>query len=75
MDGAGRVIEEAVRGWEGVTSHTHRFGGMEFRLGKVELGHVHGDRFADLPFPTKLRNELVESGAPVRIMHFPHLDG
>ncbi len=45
-----------------MTAHSHRFGGVEFRLGKVELGHLHGDRLADLPFPTKLRNELVQEG-------------
>jgi hypothetical protein len=35
---------------------------MEFRYGKVELGHLHGDRLADLPFPTKVRNQLVDEG-------------
>jgi Family of unknown function (DUF5519) len=35
---------------------------VEFRLGKVELGHLHGDRLADLPFPTKVRNDLVGQG-------------
>ena len=62
MDGAGRAIEQAILSWDGVSAHPHRFGGLEFRLGKVELGHVHGDRLADLPFPTKLRNQLVEEG-------------
>jgi hypothetical protein len=62
VDGAGHAIEQAILTWDGVTAHPHRFGGLEFRLGKVELGHVHGDRLADLPFPTKLRNELVEAG-------------
>jgi Family of unknown function (DUF5519) len=62
MVGAGRAIEEAVLSWNGVIAHPHRFGGIEFRLGRVELGHLHGDRLADLPFPTKLRNELIEEG-------------
>jgi hypothetical protein len=62
MDGARGTIERALLSWSGVTSHSHRFGGVEFRLGKVELGHVHGDSLADLPFPTKLRNELVQAG-------------
>jgi hypothetical protein len=62
MDGAHRAIEKAVLSWDGVTTHSHRFSGTEFRLGKVELGHLHGDRLADLPFPTKLRNELVGEG-------------
>ncbi|MGH2736221.1 MAG: luciferase family protein [Actinomycetota bacterium] len=62
MDGALRAIEQAISSWGGVTVHSHRFGGVEFRLGKVELGHLHGDTLADLPFPTKVRNELVETG-------------
>lgn len=62
MEGARARIEAAVLGWEGVSAHPHRFGGVEFRFGKVELGHLHGDRLADLPFPTKIRNQLVEEG-------------
>ena len=62
MDGAGARIEATVLDWDGVTAHPHRFGGVEFRFGKVELGHLHGDRLADLPFPKKIRNELIEEG-------------
>jgi predicted DNA-binding protein (MmcQ/YjbR family) len=40
----------------------HRFGGVEFNLGTREIGHLHGDRLLDLPFPRKLRDELVASG-------------
>ena len=46
-----------------VTENPHRFGGIEFRLGRRELGHLHGDRVADLPFPRAIRDELV--AAPV----------
>jgi ribonuclease BN (tRNA processing enzyme) len=62
MHGAHDAIKQAVMSWDGVTAHAHRFGGTEFRLGKVELGHLHGDHLADLPFPTKIRNELVQGG-------------
>jgi ribonuclease BN (tRNA processing enzyme) len=62
MDGARKAIEEALLSWDGVTAEGHRFGGVEFRLGKIELGHLHGDHLADLPFPTKIRNELVQQG-------------
>jgi Family of unknown function (DUF5519) len=55
-------IEREVTGWEGVSVHPHRFGGVEFRLGKRELGHLHGGRLADLPFHRTLRNMLVETG-------------
>jgi len=55
------MVRAEVASWEGVTMHEHRFGGLEFRFGGRELGHVH--RFiADLPFPRRLRDELVAAG-------------
>ena len=55
-------IEREVASWDGVTTAPHRFGGVEFRLGKRELGHLHGDRLADLPFVRTIRDMLVETG-------------
>jgi luciferase-like monooxygenase len=55
------TVRTAVASWEGVTSHAHRFGGIEFRLGRRELGHLHA-RFADLPFPRRTRDELIAAG-------------
>jgi len=54
-------VHAAVANWEGVTTHDHRFGGIEFRLGRLELGHLHGT-IADLPFPRRVRDELVAGG-------------
>lgn len=58
----GEQIKETVQSWPGVESAPHRFGGIEFRLGRRELGHLHGDRIADLPFPRRVRDELVAEG-------------
>ena len=55
-------IEREVGSWPGVTVHPHRFGGREFRLGRREIGHLHGGRWADLPFHRRIRNMLVETG-------------
>ena len=30
------------------------------------MGHLHGDRLADLPFPIKVREQLVAEGNAVR---------
>lgn len=57
----GQIIE-AVTAWPGVSCGPHRFGGAEFRFGKRELGHLHGDALLDLPFPRRLRDELVATG-------------
>ena len=52
------VIRE-VSDWEGVTATPHRFGGVEFTLGKVEIGHIHRNGMVDIPFTRKLREALV----------------
>ena len=62
MEDNGARIAAAVTAWDGVTTHEHRFGGREFRYGRRELGHLHGDRLADLPFPTRIAAMLVETG-------------
>ena len=55
-------IVREVSAWAGVTVGRHRFGGTEFRLGRRELGHLHGSRLADLPFPLLVRDDLVATG-------------
>lgn len=55
-------IEREVSGWPGVEARPHRFGGTEFRAKGHEIGHVHGDRQADPPFPRRVREQLVASG-------------
>ena len=54
---AGEVLE-----WQGVTTGDTGRGGLQFSYGRVELGHLHGSSFADLPFPKKVRDELIEEG-------------
>ena len=54
-------IEQEVGSWEGVTVHPHRFGGVEFRLGRRELGHLH-ESWADLPFTARIRTMLLDTG-------------
>ena len=55
-------IQKEILSWPFVTAEAHKFGGIEFRLNKREMGHIHGERLVDLPFPMKIRNELVSSG-------------
>lgn len=58
---AGRIAA-TVTAWPGVTAQAHSFGGVEFRLGRRELGHVHGDWLADIPFPKRVRDDLLKAG-------------
>jgi hypothetical protein len=62
VSGARMAIEQQVMAWEGVESHPHRFGGVEYRLGKRELGHIHDDHLVDIPFPIKVRDQIVTEG-------------
>ncbi len=60
--GAHERIHEVVAGWPGVTAHPHRFGGTEYRFGRRELGHIHGDYLLDIPFPRHVRDEVIAAG-------------
>lgn len=55
-------VSASVGSWPDVEVGTHRFGGIEFRLGRRELGHLHGDSHADIAFPRRVRDELVAGG-------------
>ena len=65
-------IEREVGSWEGVTTHAHRFGGVSFRFGRRELGHLHGERWADLAFHKRIRDMLVETGRAQPHHVLPH---
>lgn len=58
----GEQIHNQVLQWPGVSDHPHHFGGREYRLGKREIGHIHGDRLVDIPFPKKVRDEIIAAG-------------
>lgn len=58
---AAKKIHRIMMECKDVIAGDHRFGGTEYKLGKREIGHVHGDILVDIPFPIKVRNEIVES--------------
>ncbi len=64
--GASEKIAAAMGGLGGVVARAHRFGGTEYRLGRREIGHVHGDNLVDIPFTKKIREELVAAGKAER---------
>jgi hypothetical protein len=55
-------IQNAVGAWPGVTAQAYRGGMVFFHVGRREIGHLHGDRMADLPFPVRIRDELISTG-------------
>ena len=62
VKGAQASITNAVTAWEGVTVAPHRFGGVEYVIGKREIGHIHGDHMVDIPLPKKAHDEIVAAG-------------
>jgi len=72
MKNAADRIREELERWPRVVSAPHRFGGLEFRVDRRELGHLHGDRLADLPFPVAVREALVAAGRAQPHHVLPH---
>lgn len=62
VSNAQKTITQMLVSWDGVSTAPHRFGGVEYRLGARELGHIHGDHLVDIPFPKKVRDEIVNAG-------------
>jgi len=65
------AIERELLSWPDVTVGRHRFGGREFRVDRREIGHLHGNTVADLPFPRAIRDELISSGKVSPHHHLP----
>ena len=67
-DGAFERIKAEVTSWPGITHGTGRRGEYSFRVGRREIGHLHGDHAAHFMLPKDLWTELYEQG---RIGHHP----
>ena len=59
---ASQQITETVTAWPGVTAGDGPRGEWSLRLGRRELGHLHGDRIAHLFFPKSLWEALRAEG-------------
>lgn len=71
VNGAQARVTAAVLEWEGMAVQPHRFGGVEYLLGRREIGHIHGDYLVDIPFPTKMSAEIVAAGRAMPHHIFP----
>jgi hypothetical protein len=65
---ANERITEEVTSWPGIEAGTGRRGEWAFRLGRREIGHLHGDHAAHFSFPKAVWAELFAAG---RIVHHP----
>jgi hypothetical protein len=69
---ASRQITDEVTSWPGVEAGTGRRGEFAFRVGRREIGHLHGDHAAHFSFPKDVWAGLFEQG---RIVHHPVFPG
>jgi hypothetical protein len=68
---ASQQITEEVTSWPGVEAGPGRRGEFAFRLGRREIGHLHGDHAAHFSFPKEVWAELREQGRIVDHPVFP----
>ena len=69
---ASEQITEEVTSWPGVTAGYGDRSEFSFKLGKREIGHLHGDHALHLGFPKAVWHELYEHG---RIDYHPVFPG
>jgi hypothetical protein len=65
-------ITAEVTSWPGVEAGTGSRGEFGFRVGRREIGHLHGDRVLHIGFPKGVWQELFDAG---RITHHPVFPG
>jgi hypothetical protein len=58
----GEQITEEVTSWPGVKAGPGRRGEFAFRVGRREIGHLHGDHAAHFSFPKEVWTELWDQG-------------
>ena len=66
-----RQITEEVTSWPGIEAGPGRRGEFAFRIGRREIGHLHGDHAAHFSFPKDVWAELREQGRIVDHPVFP----
>jgi hypothetical protein len=68
---ASQQITQEVTSWPGVEAGPGRRGEFAFRLGRREIGHLHGDHAAHFSFPKDVWAQLHEEGRIVEHPVFP----
>ena len=69
---ASEQITEEVTSWRGVEAGPGGRGEFAFRLGRREIGHLHGDHALHLGYPKEIWQELFDQG---RIDYHPVFPG
>ena len=75
LPGAQRRITDEVTAWPGVEAGHGSRGEWSFKVGRREIGHLHGDRVAHLGFPRAVGTRLRATGRIVAHPVFPDNPG
>lgn len=59
---ASQTIVEEVMSWPGITAEAEDRGELSFKLGRREIGHLHGNHAAHFSFPKQVWADLMEQG-------------
>jgi luciferase-like monooxygenase len=65
---ASQQIIAEVTSWPGVEAGPGTRGEFAFKLGRREIGHLHGDHAAHFSFPKPVWADLMQQG---RVVHHP----
>jgi hypothetical protein len=74
-ESASERITAEVTSWDGVEAGPGRRGEFAFRVGRREIGHLHGDHAAHFFFPPEVWEELAWQGRIVEHPVFPGRHG
>jgi hypothetical protein len=69
---ASETITDEVTAWPGVSAGPGSRGEFSFKVGRREIGHLHGDHALHIGFPREVWTELFEAG---RIGYHPVFPG
>jgi hypothetical protein len=69
-----RITEEVTQ-WPGVEAGPGRRGEFAFKVGRREIGHLHGSRAAHFSFPKDVWRELIDEGRITEHPVFPGKEG
>jgi hypothetical protein len=72
---ASERITQVVTSWPGVEAGPGRRGEFAFRVGRREIGHLHGDHAAHFSFPKPVWSELMQQHRVEPHPVFPNAQG
>ena len=72
---ASQRITDEVTSWPGIEAGPGRRGEFAFRVGRKEIGHLHGDHAAHFSFPKGTWAELRDQGRITEHPVFPNRVG